>query len=397
MQERLWLYRTKPQEDELFSSWLVRLAHGLAVKLQTLCVQMLNLPRGFWAGDVDRGPSQSVLERLAVVTAVPVDRSSKTGLSAYEGFLWERYCPRGQLQWVMPVGRVGRRRRDHGQQFCRRCLVNDERPYFRRKWRLAFSVACERHGILLDDACRSCGAAVEFHAGDFGRRLLDLECPITRCPRCGDDWRSTRSHDDNMASDDILNFQSRLNAVLLDGYSLLLPGGQNYGSLFFAGLRCLVRNLVSNGRSDRIRQFMRAQDSQLALGVAAVRRRPNFEELRIGDRTEILGWCWHLLQDWPLNFVGVCRQSRVSSSYILRSQTTTPYWFAAPVAWYLNDQDYAPAEGEIIAAREYLSRRGLSATTNAIRRALGVSHNPGRGHLQGIESARWNRRGPRAR
>lgn len=391
---RLWLYRTKPRDDELFSSWLVRLAHGLAVKLQTLCAQMLGLKRGFWAADVDRDPDRAALRRLSEATAAPFDRLILTGLAAYDGLLWEAYYPRGPMAWVMPIGRLGRRRKDHGQQFCRRCLLEDPEPYFRRRWRLAFNVICERHCVFLDDACRQCAAPVEFHAGDFGCRLLPFGCPIVRCRTCGGDFRSERCWLDQPAPDELVEFQARLNAALREGWSPLLPGARAYSFLFFDGLRYLVHLLASRSRGGRLRRRMLAWGGQLGLDVSTGRSGPVFEQIRLGDRAEILLWTRELLEAWPGEFVRLCQLARVSSSYIVRYGVATPYWLSSEIAWHLDDRDYAPTDAEKQAAAAYLARRGIPVSANAVHRLLGVAHNPGRGKAMAARRRRWNPRTP---
>lgn len=315
------------------------------------------------------------------------------GLSAYAGYLWEEYHPRGLLPWVMPIGRRGRRRTDHGQQFCRRCLAEDQEPYFRRRWRLAFDVVCERHGIYLDDACRNCGAPIEFHTSDFGKRLLDLECPIVRCPKCGGDLRTGEDESDRVAPPELVEFHSMLGTALLEGWSATLPGAENYSFLTFDGLRHLVRLLCSRSRGGRLRTLMQAQDGRLPLGASTSRPRPVFEELRVGDRAEILGWCHDLLWEWPAEFVRRCRKARVASSYVRQYGIVTPYWLDSVVRWELFDRDYAPGEREKAAVAAWLARHGLPVTANAIRRWLGVSHTD-RHRIVGTSGlTRWNPRG----
>lgn len=391
---RLWLYRTKPQEDELFSSWLVRLAHGLAVKLQSFVVQFLGEAPGFWTSDVDRNPDRRALEVLSVGAAIPLTRLSAMGLLAYEGYLWSSYHRKGALHWVMPIGRDGRRRRDHGQQFCRLCLVEDARPYFRRRWRLAFNVVCERHGIMLDDACRLCGAPVEFHVGDFGKQLLDFDCPIVRCGSCGTDLRFTAAGDDRTAPVPLARFQSTLSMALRDGWSPSLPGG-SFSFLAFDGLRCIVRLLVSRSRGGRLRELMLAREGDLPLNPPTLRPRAQFEELRIGDRSRILQWCADITRSWPYNFILLCREARVSSAYILHEKGAQPYWLESVVEEYLRDQDYRPTEAEWVAATEWLNKAAVPISTNLLRRWLGLSHS-GTKNLLGESSVegRWNPRGP---
>lgn len=396
VEQRLWLYRTKPREDELFSSWLVRLAHGLAVKIQPFVVHLLGMSPGFWTDDVDRYPNRRALRILSAATAVPMARLDAIGLSAYQGFLWPSFNPKGALAWVMPIGRNGRRRRGHGQLFCRQCLAADEQPYFRRRWRLAFNVACELHDILLDDACRICGAPIEFHVGDFGKRLLDFECHIARCGTCGADYRTAAPEDDRPVSVALLAFQSELNVTLRRGWSPALPGGVCYSFLAFEGLRCIVRLLVSHSRAGRLRDQVSLQEGDLPLNIPALRPQPLFEELRVGDRARILRWCADITRSWPDEFIRLCREARVSSTYILLDKKAVPYWLASVTREHLFDGDYRPARAEWAAASAWLEKVGYPVTANSVRRLLGLSHTRAKYRPdQSGNARRWNPRGPR--
>lgn len=389
---QLWLYRTKPLDDELFSSWLVRLSWGLALKLQTFSTQILKLSPGFWTHDVDRRPDISVLARLCDGTAVTPERAWATGLGEFEGRLWETATRREASQWVMPIGKYGRRRYLHGQQFCSQCLLDDRQPYFRRKWRLAFNVACEVHGVYLLDACPRCGSPVEFHAGDFGERLLPMECQITRCKNCKWDLRAALPGKVLPVSSDLLDFQRKLNECLDKGWSHALPGAICYSHLFFTGLRQLVHLACSSSRFARARQMLLGRNGALCLEIPH-ESPPVFETLRIGERAAVLDLARQLLLEWPFNFVELCKQSRVSSSYLLNYRRQYPYWLRSEIEWYLNDRDYAPTHAERRSAKEYLLKHNLPVSKNSINRLLGVSY-VSRQTLRADKRNRWNPRGP---
>lgn len=391
--DQLWLYRTKPQDDELFSSWLVRLASGLAIKLQTFSTQVLGLHAGYWTGDIDRQPNLEALARLCCGTSVPLERAKATGLAAFEGRLWERYQSLGPVEWLTPIGRNGRRRQMHGQQYCRQCLESDALPYFRRLWRLAFNVTCERHGLFLEDACLHCHAPVEFHTGDFGRRLLAFECPITRCGVCGADFRHWYPGADRQAPRHLVAFQSALNKALLQGHHDYLPGANSYSHLFFEGLRHLVQQVCSRRRFSRVREWLLSRKGLLSFDMRLEGRWQKFEALRVGDRALILDLVCQLIQDWPYAFVEACRENRVSSSYILSYERELPFWFASEVEWYLNDRDYAPSAEERASVKDFLLKNDLPVSRNSINRWLGLaSVSKLLRRLPGRE--RWNPRGP---
>lgn len=387
---QLWLYRCKPQDDELFSSWLVRLAWGLAVKLQYLCVQVLRQRPGFLAGDLDRAPSLDVLNRLVDGTGVSLARAQMTGLSGYEGGLWAEYVEKGPLKWVLPIGRLGRRRVGHGLQYCSACLQEDQVPYFRRHWRLAFSVVCVKHGIPLRDACPFCGGAVQFHVQDFGLRLLPFECRITYCASCGKDLRDVPHVGGEPVSEPLIRLQKSLMSALAVGYSSQLPGGGVYAFNHFEGLRYLMRTLASAGRGARLREYFLKERAQLLSGNG---RRQVIEHLRLADRLVLLDVCAKILMEWPHALVDSCKASRVSSSYIIRYDVALPYWLYGELRWGLADRDYAAPPEERESVRAYLESHGLPVNDFAVNVLLGRCRPRGRACVSAERPERWNPRG----
>jgi len=190
MDARLLLVRPRPLEDELFSSWLVRLAWSNGEKLHPFCRRRLGIRVNLWNHDLDRLADPSAIERAAMAAGISIERVFETTLAAYEGRLYERHVSKGVSRWLLPIGRYARTRLRHGQQYCVRCLQEGGAPYFRRRWRLGFCVTCEKHGTILSDACPQCGAPISFHEGDYGKLVLRNNCPLIYCRRCGDEKRS---------------------------------------------------------------------------------------------------------------------------------------------------------------------------------------------------------------
>jgi hypothetical protein len=387
---QLWLYRTKPQEDELLSSWLVRLAWGSAIKLQHLCVHVLGQSPGFLSADIDRNPQEALLAQLCESTGTPLARGLQIGLASLEGRLWCSFHSRGPVPWLIPNYRDGRRRLKHGLQYCPQCLAEDDQPYFRRKWRLAFNVVCERHGLFLRDECPHCAAPVVFHTGDFGRRLLSAASPITQCPSCLLDLRKDRAPLRPIPDRALVEFHTRLMSCLAAGHETTLPGASLYSFLFFDGLHLLCRLLVSSGRGGRLRsELLDGVDDALRLARQSAPVR--FEELRLADRVLAMTMCERLISRWPLIFASACKRCRLSSSYVIRYDAYMPYWLCRELRWELNDRDYAPSEEERTAVTAYLQRHGLPAHADAVERLLGTRH-AGQPAMP-----RWNPRGSHAR
>jgi TniQ protein len=308
---QLLLIRPRPLDDELFSSWLVRLAWSNGEKLHTFCRWRLGIGRNVWNQDPDRLAEPSAIARSAAATGLPLTRVLATSLAAYEGTLYERHVRRGVSRWIMPIGLKARAHLRHGQQYCVGCLREDSVPYFRRAWRLAFIVACTRHGQILADACPACGIPVSFHEGDFARRFASDTCPIAICRGCGQDLRE---HVGRPAEKELLEYQRRLEGALESGWFLMPDGKPVFAISFFDGMHALLRILSSNTHLSSIRAGLLQERGGLALPIPFGNGALRFEHLRLGDRHFLMQLLASVMDDWPR---GLLRQLQTRRNFEL--------------------------------------------------------------------------------
>jgi hypothetical protein len=184
----LWPIRYKPLPDELLSSWLVRLAHGHGLKVQTFCNLIFGNRHQVWNRDIDRLGPDWLVKELSARTGTPLQIAYGTTLRAYEGLLYPQFKLSGVLQWILTLQMYHRKREGFGLQYCPLCLREDSEPYFRRSWRVAFNTICVKHHCMLRDRCPNCGAGVAFHRRDMGS--MDAAAgSLAECQRCGFDLR----------------------------------------------------------------------------------------------------------------------------------------------------------------------------------------------------------------
>lgn len=183
----LWPIRYKPQPDELLSCWLLRLAHGHGLKVQTFCNLLFGNRHQVWNRDIDRLAPDWLINELSIRTGTPIEAAHATTLRAFEGTLFKKFKASGNLPWVLSLGMYHRKHSAYGQQFCPLCLGTDSTPYFRRTWRLAFVTTCPTHKIMLHDRCHVCGASVSFHRSEMGRGGMSDAIGMAICHACCED------------------------------------------------------------------------------------------------------------------------------------------------------------------------------------------------------------------
>jgi|TARA_R100000501_G_scaffold13654_1_gene24856 hypothetical protein len=118
-------YRPSPLPDELTTSWLVRVAHGLRIS-------PFAFSTGFWpqkvsllGQDLDAYCPEVIMRDLATACNCPFDRALQTSLRTLIGNLVEEMPIRGRKTWVLPITAVSHKRKHHGLQFCPTCLATE--------------------------------------------------------------------------------------------------------------------------------------------------------------------------------------------------------------------------------------------------------------------------------
>ena len=360
---------TPPQPGELLSSWIIRLAIQNGLKAHSLC-QLIWRDHPVWNRDIDNSAPTELLDAMSRATGQSVELVRDLTLSSYEGRVFERHNPTGYTRWLLPLGIYHRTRKRHGQQFCPSCL-DEGVPYFRKAWRLAFVVACERHCAPLSDRCR-CGAPVSFHRADIGR----LDAVPTRssflcCFLCGEDLRASCGDPVDLAVlSAALEAQRTCNEALRSGYAEIPQGRMIASMLYFDGLHQLLRILVAARKANELRvtisDWRHGNGDDLEVGVSSV------ERIDAKNRLILMALVSEWLRGWPAAFVESCERTGLTASDIYRDMPQVPYWLASVVEESLNRSTYSPTLPEIRNAIAYLRRCELAVNKTNVSRLLGA-------------------------
>lgn len=359
------------------------------MKLQAFTTHNLGQHPQFWTNDVDRTINPSLSSILETASGVTADECKNTTLEAFAHALWPDLY-KGPINWLLPIGKYGRYRKLYGQQYCRLCLAEDENPYFRKSWRLAFNTCCLTHGVYLQDACPSCHSPIQFHTSDFGLSILSRESHITTCGFCMHDLRQTLNESETPATTEALSIQTWMRSLLMDGFGTIDGYDTQPSALLFQGLHCLLRPFTSSTRLARIQSATNAYYGELDLTFSGKKFSSKFEFRRIGDRVLCMRGLYFLLQDWPKQFIDICRKQRISSSYLQDFHKPLPYWLAKEIYWHLFDKDYQPTDHEKASVRHFLEKYGYPVNESNVNLLVGGSAISARAKLI---RERWNPRG----
>ncbi len=186
----------KPKADELLSSWLVRLAIAHVMKPDTF-YSLLSPLKPKIPPYMDEAKDDEFLFTFVFATGTSLDKVRATTLAQYKKALPMYFIPLGRSvprpmssQWILPINHQDSLQQLFGLQYCSNCLLEDETPYFRRRWRLGFVTFCGTHRVLLLDRCTNCGLPVDpkRNASKFKKNRKRLT--MTECYSCDFDIRT---------------------------------------------------------------------------------------------------------------------------------------------------------------------------------------------------------------
>ena len=203
----------KPYPDELFTSWLVRLAHANGLKVQTFC-HLLFPNYEIWNRDIDRHTPDWLVNTLAEKTGCSTIRIKTTTLDSLQGRLFDKNNFSGQLTWINSLKANHRKRDNNAIVYCPLCLATDNETYFRKSWRIALYTFCPIHQIMMHDCCPKCGIYVAFHRQDLGKPNLQRFTELKYCWNCQYDLSNSPCENVIFFNDEIrLQWQNWLNQI----------------------------------------------------------------------------------------------------------------------------------------------------------------------------------------
>lgn len=318
---QLWPIRPRPFPDELLSSWLVRLAHGHGLKVQTFCNLTFGSQLQVWNRDIDRLAPPWLLRELLYRTGTPWATIVRTTLRAYENLLYRKFRSAGALQWILGLKMYHRKRAGFGLQFCPLCLRRDRVPYYRKSWRVALITVCPIHRTTLLDRCPECRASIAAHRVDMRDRTLG-ERALSYCHACGFDLSESQTVRPDYYDGPAAEVLTSACSVCSDESS---PAGTDWNLERLSVLHHLCQILTSRYQHVRMRQFilnkLSATDVPLTPGRISIEMRSALERQHL---LQLAAWLFvdirsRLTESW---YAGAVRQN-----LLLKDFDDAPVWY----------------------------------------------------------------------
>lgn len=322
----LWLYHPRPLPDELLSSWLVRIAHGHSMKLQTFCRVSLGKGQEVWVRDIDRHAMDWLVVAMSKHTGVSASDVKRTSLLDYQGRLYRDYRWSGSQYWILPLRMVNTSFQHHGLQFCAKCLAEDKDAYFRKRWRIALYTMCTKHQCMLYDRCPACGAPVSFHRREMGKFSVVDAGPFFLCHACQFDLRDSPARQPLIY--DKSAFQEWLLILQMLEGDIEIDARHDIG--YFEVLHQLCKILLTQSSHVRLQKYVSGK--MCAPEIILNAKHKTFEHYALDERHAVIQIAMWLMADPGARIVEAWRNKAVRYNVLKKDLRESPAWYREIVA-----------------------------------------------------------------
>ncbi|AQV14964.1 TniQ family protein [Acinetobacter pittii] len=304
----IWPVHLQPFNDELLSSWMIRLAHGNGYKAHDFYAHYFGRNIQIWNRDIDCQTPNHLINKLHFFTMQNVNNIKKLSIRSYRGILFER-SNSAVLKGILSIGVNHRLRKRYGLQICPMCLKEDKVPYYRKHWRVSYLISCPIHGIELYDKCYKCSFPITPHRLDMiEKSKLAPNLKIDSCSTCFTKLSNSPINKVNKN----LHIMSNLILSALHEEQIFISCDPIFPNLFFLGLRGIVQGYIRN----------------LGNEISSKKNSRAVELLEFSDRLKVLNGCSNLLVNWPSNFLDYAYQYKHPYTNFIskNSSNEIPFW-----------------------------------------------------------------------
>lgn len=220
--------RLKPLEGEILSSFIIR--SSIASGTDPIGFSGAIWPeKRVWTLDLDRAMNDDELLTLSKTTGTKVHALQSLTLNNILSDIFTKApSTLAAWDWITPISSRNRSR-VNGLHYCPDC-IKESPTYFRLNWRIAWNVACQKHGHLLSISCPKCNTVISPHLVNY------LSTNLRSCVKCEHDMTDVEQ---TAASPKVIQLQQLLNDAL-DNKKVAYPWEIRDKIEFFATINALT-------------------------------------------------------------------------------------------------------------------------------------------------------------
>ena len=361
VQSYFFLIVPKPQEDELLSSWLTRMAFAHKKRLPLL-LDLFVRRNGYEISriDIDFKYDDDLFEIISQKSGFNKKTILNMSLRSEEGHL---FICNNCLYPPKQIRKLADKRTHNGLMFCPKCLAEDEIPYFRKQWRYHFYNACPKHKVFLSDRCWVCYQRVRLD------QMNSFE-EIVFCHNCGNDLRVTRVKVVSEHYDLGLKAISWFESGLKNGYFII--NKKKVKSLWiFEGMTRIYWKL-DVGEDLVLHGFPLLEEYK---NICRVLKRYNSKKMSPVYKSFFVNtMVYHIFLNYPNNFLIFIKDNKYTHRTFTHGVKNKSLWYIDLIAEIIPAQNKVGreiTEGEIIGVIQYFEKNNLTITQVSIAEFIG--------------------------
>ena len=305
---RIWSGYIHPFENEIFSSWLMRLCQSHDIKSHSFAKFYFENIH-IWNRDIDLHYPESLIFNIQENSPLNFQKIKDLFLTSYNEVIYNSN-PAG---FINTLGIFHRKRKNFGMLFCPGCL-SEENKFYRKNWRLFSSVVCTKCGLNLQDRCPNCESPVCFHRLETGNKFSILKDSLDICYNC----KKSICQIFIPASSENLNYQKYVEATILNGYN----DKAEYSFSYFQVLHLFQTRIYT--KSIAWMRVKYAIEREFSHKLNNKTWFSNFNDL--DQRRESLYITYYLLESWPNRFIDFYNKYNLNYSEFSKDKNL-PFWF----------------------------------------------------------------------
>lgn len=306
--KKIWPAYIPPFEDEIFSSWFMRLCHAHEIKSHSFAKFYFEND-AIWNRDIDLYPSTNLISGIINNTPMTINEVGNMFLYSYKDVVYNS-APSGSIS---NLGIFHRKRKNFGMLFCPGCLC-EENKYFRKNWRLISSIACTKCSLYLQDRCPNCQFPICFHRLETGYKSSILRFPLDTCFNC----KKSICQKFTSASIESLSYQTYIDETISMGFN----DKTSYSFTYFQILYMFQTRMYTQSKSwSRIKNAIESEFTSISKSTIFF---SDFNNLM--QRRQSLLISYYLLDSWPKRFIDFYIKYGLNCSEFTKDKNL-PFWF----------------------------------------------------------------------
>lgn len=298
-----------PLQEELFSSWMFRLAASHKIDYYEFLQKYLNFKSQTSKYDIDAAPTTEIIEILTHRTPIKKGTLENLFLTSFGSHILPINSRLGVSKSIHFLKLIKQKQKINGIPCCPKCLSMGI-PYIKRKWKLTTSIICLECKTYLIDECPSCQRKITFWRSNQEEINPDTNNLIRKC-KCRFDLSNYFSPLSPSALE--IEYQEYIDTTILNGFNHHTQYSFTYLDTLMFTAFMLKRILKSPKHKKQLLKIY----PELIVDVKVP-----MDKWDLAHRKQLLPIAFYLLENFPNQTKNI-----FPKEIILRKEIKLPYWF----------------------------------------------------------------------